>query len=305
MGRRTILSHVMVTAFTFVTTYLVSYNGFATAIDDHPLYVPQRQVNVTDFHLSTSLDYGIARCVGSLGMPMLGAGFVLIAVWRYFYIHAHLPSRKGAYTLFPHKRNNFSLLCVVVGSMAIVGVGAFPSVAHKGAHFFFAGIAFGNICAYMIMQVSLDKELKLYNLNRTERLLFRFRIMLSWMSALGFIGMAVSMKVLRNKAKSSAFELMMAASFMVYLGTFANQLSHVEISISANVEEEFSGGEGEGGGAGGGDHIGFLTELEINDDWDEMGEEEQEGERRSRTKTITKMSKIPTPLGRNRAQSWA
>ena len=61
LGRRTILSHVMVTAFTFVTTYLVSYTGFATAIDDHPLYVPQRQVNVTDFHLSTSLDYGIAR----------------------------------------------------------------------------------------------------------------------------------------------------------------------------------------------------------------------------------------------------
>ena len=29
------------------------------------------------------------------------------------------------------------------------------------------------------MQVSLDKELKLDNLNRTERLLFRFRIMLS------------------------------------------------------------------------------------------------------------------------------
>ena len=169
LGRKVILSHALFTTFTFLSTYLVSYYGFATAVDEHPLKVPKRQVNITDFHLSTSVDYGIARCIGSLGLPMLGAGFSLIAAWRYFYIHAHLPSREGAYTLFPHKRNNLSLLCALLASIGIVGVGAFPSVVHKGAHFLFAGVAFGNICAYMIMQVSLDKSLKLYNLNETEK----------------------------------------------------------------------------------------------------------------------------------------
>ena len=169
LGRRMILSHAFLTTFTFLSTYFVSYYGFATAVDSHPLQVPKRQVNITDFHLSTSIDYGIARCFGSLGLPLGAAGFSLVAAWRYFYIHAHLPSREGAYTLFPHKRNNLSLLAALLASAGMVGVGAFPSVVHKGAHFLFAGIAFGNICAYMIMQVSLDKSLKLYNLNETEK----------------------------------------------------------------------------------------------------------------------------------------
>ena len=86
----------------------------------------------------------------------------------------------------------------------------------------------------------------------------------------------------------------MAASFMAYIGSFANQLSHVEISISAKVEENEAA------------DVAFVTELEI-EKWDgDEDEAEGEGEegRRSRTFTITKLSKIPTPLGRVRASSW-
>ena len=153
LGKRIILSHAFMTAFTFVATYLISYFGFEVAADT-PLKVPRRQVNITDFHISTSVDYGIARCIGSVGLPMVGVGFCLIATWRYFYVHAHLPSREGAFTLFPHKRNNISLICAFVASVGIFGVAAFPSVVHKPAHFFFAFVAFSNIVAYMMMQIS-------------------------------------------------------------------------------------------------------------------------------------------------------
>ena len=122
------------------------------------------------------------------------------------------------------------------------------------------------------------------------------RILLTGLATMGFFGMVISMKVLKNKASSSTFELIMAASFMAYIGSFANQLSHVEISISAKVEEDESG------------DVGFFTELEIDEeDWDRDdvagGDDGEEG-RRSRTFTITKMSRIPTPLGRVRASSW-
>jgi len=82
------------------------------------------------------------------------------------------------------------LICAVVGSAAIVGVGAFPSVVHKPAHFFFAFIAFSNIVAYMIMQISLDKSLKLYNLNETEKMLHGARIGMAFMAFCGLIGEA-------------------------------------------------------------------------------------------------------------------
>ena len=124
---RLILSHLLLTVFTFVTTYIISFYGFALS-SDFALFVPRRQVNVTDFHLSTSIDYGLARCLGSLGLPIVGVGFVLIALWRYFFVHAHLPSREHSNSLFPHKRNNFSMLCAVVGGGAVIGVVRYSNV---------------------------------------------------------------------------------------------------------------------------------------------------------------------------------
>jgi len=66
-GHRLILSHFLFTAGVFLSTYFISYYGFQTAVETNEpsfdgnkwLHVPSRQVNVTDFHLSTSLDYGI------------------------------------------------------------------------------------------------------------------------------------------------------------------------------------------------------------------------------------------------------
>ncbi|GMI46036.1 hypothetical protein TrCOL_g12751 [Triparma columacea] len=285
------------TAFTFIATYVISYFGFEVA-SDTPLKVPRRQVNITDFHISTSVDYGIARCIGSVGLPMVGVGFCLIATWRYFYVHAHLPSREGAYTLFPHKRNNMSLICAALSSVGIFGVAAFPSVVHKPAHFFFAFVAFSNIVGYMMMQISLDRSLKLYKLNETEKMLHGARIGMAYIGACGLVGMIVSMKILKKKDYSSAFELMMALSFMAFLCSFFNQLTHVEISISANVNE--ASGD-----------IGLLTRLDIEDDLDEDDDDEGFGEeedgvgnnRASFIRNVSKVSNIPT--SRLRAVSWS
>ena len=73
-------------------------------------------------------------------------------------------------------------------------------------------------------------------------------------------GMIVSMKILKKKDYSSAFELTMALSFMAYLGSFANQLTYVEIAISANVNEATGA-------------IGVVTELgiEVEDEENEVG----------------------------------
>ena len=120
---------------------------------------------------------------------------MLVALWRYFYVHAHLPNRKTTFTIFPHKRNNMSLLCSVIGGIGIAGVGAFPSIVHKPLHFFFAFIAFGNICMYMALQVNLDKSLKLYQLNDTEKMLHGARITLTALACCGLVGMITSMKV--------------------------------------------------------------------------------------------------------------
>jgi hypothetical protein len=265
-GHRLILSHALFTIFVFVSTYYISYFGFQTAVDTNEpnqnkwLHVPSRQVNVTDFHLSTSVDYGIARCIGSLCLPLIGAFFVLVALWRYFYVHAHLPNKSSAYTLFPHKRNNLSLICAVVGAIGTAGVGAFPSVVHKPAHFFFAFVAFGNICTYMVLQVNLDRSLKLYQLNDTEKMLHGARITLSYLGLIGLVGMITSMKVLGRKDWSSMFELTMGGAFLIYLCTFVNQAQIVQISVTAKLNQKDwrlqEGGEENG-------HIEIETALEI------------------------------------------
>ena len=175
----------------------------------------------------------------------------------------------------------------------------------------------------MFLQVSLDKTLKLYKVSETEMLLHGARITLSYIGGIGLVGMIVSMKVLGKKDFSSAFELMMSASFMGFIGSFANQLSHVQITISASLsegltgkqeldigtelvcdfpvdEDENNGNSGDSGGSG--DDFSFPENwdnyLINNEDEDADGNEENRersgsiGGRR-RTYSISKVVKIP------------
>merc|ERR1711908_41728 len=102
--------------------------------------------------------------------------------------------------------------------------------------------------------------------------------------------MILSLKVFRNKASSSAFELMMAGSFLSFIATFANQLSHVEISISAKVGKD--------------DNIEVETELEVDIDEDE-GEpapEDDESIADRLSIDITTLGKLPVI---SRKESWS
>jgi hypothetical protein len=90
----------------------------------------------------------------------------------------------------------------------------------------------------MFFQVSLDTSLKLYKLSSMERTLHLTRIGLAYMGLIGLVGMIISMKVFGDKAKSSMFELLMATSFLLFLASFGNQLSRVQITISASLNED-------------------------------------------------------------------
>ena len=96
---------------------------------------------------------------------------------------------------------------------------------------------------------------------------------------------------MQKKDYSSAFELMMALSFMAFLCSFFNQLTHVEISISANVNE--ASGD-----------IGLLTRLDIEDDLDEDDDdegfgEEEDGVGNNRASFIRNVSKVRSEDGDN------
>ena len=79
--------------------------------------------------------------------------------------------------------------------------------------------------------------MKLYRLNPLERLLHLTRCLLTFFCAFGMIGMIIAMKVFKMKALSSTFELILACGFMLFLMTFANQLQHVNITISAEISK--------------------------------------------------------------------
>ena len=76
----------------------------------------------------------------------------------------------------------------------------------------------------------------------------------------------------------------MALSFMAFLASFSNQLTHVEISIAASINE--SSGD-----------IGLVTQLDIEDDFDEDDDDEgfgEEGEEEGsgRASFIRNLSKV-------------
>jgi hypothetical protein len=141
--------------------------------------------------------------------------------------------------------------------------------------------------------VNLDKSLKLYQLNDTEKMLHGARVTLTGVGFVGFVGMITSMKVLGRKDWSSMFELAMGGAFVAFLITFYNQAKIVQISITSKLD------------LGEGLEIETALEIEDVDDDDEVhGGRGKESEEARARKAAARLSMIAGQTHVRKISKW-
>eukprot|EP00930_Biecheleria_cincta_P016354 TRINITY_DN13332_c0_g1_i2.p1 TRINITY_DN13332_c0_g1~~TRINITY_DN13332_c0_g1_i2.p1 ORF type:complete len:273 (-),score=21.23 TRINITY_DN13332_c0_g1_i2:175-993(-) len=163
----------------------------ATVTVTYPMALADGRVDSGHFFISSSIDQGVEKRVGVIGLGISSLALALVALQRYTEMTLLAQRLPQEVSLRLHCMNRIALGCAFVSAFGMLGVSAFNVSYRYVVHYTFAFAGFHGLFAYCLIQTWIDRFMLSHNSfcssSSKPTTSHRCRVGLCCMSTLGII----------------------------------------------------------------------------------------------------------------------
>lgn len=194
----------------------------ATIAVSYPLALADGRVDSGHFFISSSIDWGLEKRIGVIGLGISSFALSLLALQRYTEVTLLAQTLPDELRRHLQRRNTIALAFGFGSALGILGVGAFNVSYLYVVHYSFAGAGFFGLFAYCLIQTWIDVVTwrnKIFCSASSRFTGHRCRVGLCCMTALGiFLGMIAI--TAGNLAIAAICELVVFGTQILYFWTW-------------------------------------------------------------------------------------